>query len=217
MNFKIDTTLNIEGIIAALAILGAAISYIINLIKNWRTAYKEKRYRGTNFVILELLETNFKEGLSEDKLWDLYNDGSTLQKRKYFNAFSPSKLKRIGFEGQLKHLQSRFLIRLTGPGHYHIDFSEPRDWRRFSQRLSFQKIIDSVKSKLTSEELSAIFVKNVNNDTLGAYRRKDTLNYLLETGNTDAINKLIEDLKSSDSEKSKSATELFLEIYSETR
>src|SRR4051812_1223420 len=117
-NFKIDTTLNIEGIIAALAILGAAIGFLINLIKGWKTDFKEKRYRGTNHIILDLLEINFQEGLSEEKLWELYCSPETKLKRKSFSAYNPKKLKRIGFENQLKHLQSRFLIRLTGPGHY---------------------------------------------------------------------------------------------------
>lgn len=214
--FRIDTTLNIEGIIAALAILGATIGFLINLVKKWRLDFKEKRYRGTNFVILDLLESNFQNGLSEDNLWNYYCSIETQKKRKSFSAYNPKKLKRIGFEEQLKHLQSRFLIRLTGPAHYHIEFSEPREWKRFYRQNCYLKILDKIKSTLGEEELKKILNETINSPDANFYRLKDTHRLLLEIGDDNAIEKIILDMRSGDMAIKKNAVELYVELNNET-
>ncbi len=214
-DFTIDKIVNLEGLIAALAILGAVIGFILNLIKNWRHEYKEKRYRGTNFIILDLLEQHFREGLSETKLWELYNSQSTLVKRKKFTAFNPTKLGKIGFEGQLKHLQSNFLIRLTGPAHYHIDFSRTNDWTNYHRKIKFQEIVDSVRVKIGSKELNQILSSTISSDDISIYQKKDTQRYLLEEGDKQGINNLISSLKSEDIEVRKEAVEFFIEINNE--
>jgi hypothetical protein len=216
-DFKLDTTLNVEGIIAAIAILGAAIGFIINLIKKWRLDYKEKKYRGTNFIILDLLESNFQNGLSEDKLWELYCSSETSSKRKSFSAFRPERLKRIGFEGQLKHLQSKFLIRLTGPAHYHIDFKESRDWENFNRRNNFLKIVERIKNEIGENDLNEILNQSIKNSDRNFYRIKDTYRFLLEGGDGSAIAKIVSEMRHSDAEIRKNAIELFIELTNETK
>jgi len=90
-DFQLDKTINIEGIIAALAILGAATGFIINLIRKWKIDFKEKRYRGTNFIILDLLELHFQDGLSEDKLWNLYSSNDMRGKTGQTDHPKPEK------------------------------------------------------------------------------------------------------------------------------
>ncbi len=215
-DLKFDTTLNVEGIIAALAILGAAIGFIINLIKKWRLDYKEKKYRGTNFIILDLLETNFQDGLSEDNLWELYCSPETSQKRKSFSAYKPEILKKIGFEGQLKHLQSQFLIRLTGPGHYHIDFQEPRIWKNFYRKNNLLRIVERIKEEIGETELNEILNQSIQNMDRNFYRLKDTFRFLIEVGDDSAISKIISDMRSNNGEIRKNTVELFIELTKET-
>lgn len=213
--FQIDTKINIEGIIAAIAILGAAIGFIINIVRRWNLDYKEKRFRGTNFIILDLLETNFQNGLSEDKLWELYSSADMQEKRKSFFAYNPKKLKRIGFEGQLKHLQSLFLIRLTGPAHYHIDFSQPSDWGRFYKKNQYIQILQSIKAQIGEEILNEILNKTIQNGDISFYKLKDTYRYLFDTGDNAAISKIISDLKNEDLNTRQNAVELFIEMNKE--
>lgn len=215
-NLKLDSTVNVEGIISALAILGAAIGFVINLIKKWRSDYKQKKYRGTNFIILDLLESNFQDGLSEDKLWNLYCSRETLEKRKHFSAYKPEKLKRIGFEGQLKHLQNQFLIRLTGPAHYHIDFKESRDWKNYNRKNNFIKIVEQIKDDIGEKELNEILNQFIQNNDRSFYRIKDTYRFLIEYGDSSSVRKIISDLKNSDVEIRKNAVELFIELTNET-
>lgn len=217
MEWKIDKTLNVEGIIAALAIFGAAVGFVLNLIKGWRNDYKETRYRGTNSIILDLLEQNFENGLSEEELWNLYSSTDTLSKREAFKAFGPEKLKRIGFEGQLKHLQSRFLIRLTGPAHYHIDFSEPRQWKRFYQVDMYKKIVAQIQNEIGQEELNKILSSVIVTSDMSFYKSSEVHTYLIEKGDKDAIQRVIADLKNPDLTIRKKATELFVELNDRCR
>ncbi len=214
-DFQLDKSINIEGIIAAIAILGAAIGFTINLFRKWKLDYKEKRYRGTNFIILELLELNFQEGLSDDKLWELYSSVDMLEKRKSFSAYKPKKLKHIGFEGQLKYLQSQFLIRLTGPAHYHIDFREPSDWKHFYRKNQYRKILNVIKTQIGDEKLSEILNKTIQDNNSSFYRIKDTYRYLMDSGNNEVIAKIISDLKNDDLNIRQNAVELFIEMNNE--
>ena len=209
MDFKIDTTLNIEGIIAAIAVLGAAIGFLLNLAKNWLYEYKDKRYRGTNSIILDLLEQNFENGLSEEELWNLYSSNDTLLKRKEFKAFSPNKISRYGFEGQLKHLQSNFLIRLTGPAHYHIDFREPKDWKRFYQVNTYRQMVEHIENEVGQIELNKILNSVI---SPSFYRSTAAQTYLIDKGDSVAISNLILDLKNTDMNIRQKAAEHFIEL-----
>lgn len=54
-----------------LGVVGAALGYMINLVKGWVQEYRNRRYRGTNLAIPLVLEReeNFFHGLAEDELW----------------------------------------------------------------------------------------------------------------------------------------------------
>ena len=212
----IDTTLNIEAVIAALGVLGAAVGYLINLIQKWHENHKDRKYRGTNFVILDLLEKNFYEGLSEDRLWELYNSEDTKEQRRSFGAYRPAKLERLGFEGQLKHLQNNFLIRLTGKGHYHIDFQERWRWTEAERIGTYKNIVDKVSAGFKGGELTEILNSALTNQDTYAHTRKDLHHFLASKGDNNNVKLLIEDLKSSDQNKVKNAIETFLLIYRES-
>jgi hypothetical protein len=81
-----DPTVTIEGAATALGVLGAATGYVINLIRGWHFDYKDKRYAGTNRLILDLLEKNFWTGLTESKLYELYISPELNAKRKEYQA-----------------------------------------------------------------------------------------------------------------------------------
>jgi len=216
--FTIDTTINIEGLVAAIAIFGAVIGFIINLSKNWISEYKEKRYRGTNFVILDLLEQNFSTGLSEKQLWNLYRSDSTLEKRKKYSAYAPIKIGEIGFEGQLKHLQNRFLIRLTGPSQYHIDFQDPRNWKTKKninieqKKVEIKDSIDNVTEFIGKDNLEEILLATANDRNYSVYSKTALIRILIEEGNNAGTAMLITNLRSDKEEVRNEAVELLINM-----
>lgn len=122
MDFSItwDPTISIEGTATALGVVGAAIGYLTNLING---ALKERRntlYRGTRLVILDLLECDPWQGLTEDQIWNLYR---AEKPRKHYTALSPKKLTKLGLKRELKQLQLQFLIDLCGKDSYRIRMS----------------------------------------------------------------------------------------------
>jgi len=52
----IDYTVNLEGAVAAIGILAAAIGYLLNLLRTIRDNNAWKRERADNIMILEILE-----------------------------------------------------------------------------------------------------------------------------------------------------------------
>jgi len=214
---RFDSTVNIDGIISAVAILGAAVGFFINLAKTWHKELKEKKLRGTNFIILGLLESNFQNGLSEEDLWRLYSGSETLLNRQYFSAFSPKKLNRVGFNRQLKQLQCDFLIRLTGPAHYHIDFQDNVRWVNYIKKNRFVQVVDRIKIEVGELELYEILSKSLKSDGRNFYRLKDTYRFLMEKGDDSVVTNIIADLKSSDVQKRNAAIELFIELTNEIK
>jgi hypothetical protein len=205
---RFDNTINIESLVAAIGVVGAATGYIFKLIKDWRYQYKDNKYHGTNLIILDLLETHFYDGLSENKLWELYNDSATKGKRGIYKAWKPSSLRRIGFEKQLRHLQDRFLIRLTGKDHYHIAFHDKRDWLEQERQDRIEYSRQSILEKIGETDLCEILLKHLKEDDISSYKRTDTLMTLLKLGNQNAVEILINDLQSSEKDKIDAAVEI---------
>lgn len=211
-SFTFDRTINIESLIASIGVIGAALGYILNLIKNWKRESADRKYRGTNSFILDMLETNFYSGMSEDKLWETYNAPSTSEKRKTFGAWKPEKLKKLGFEGQLRHLQSKFLIRLTGNNHYHIDFVDQDRWHSEERRQKIIQFKAKLMDKLGTEQYNQILNSQLSGSD-SSYSRREFLIALLRLDHENGIDKLISDLQSNDKDKIEAAVSIINKMF----
>lgn len=118
--FSLDRTLNIEGLAAALGIIGAAIAYIISLILRFWDKRKARNFRGTKFVILEVLEAALPGALSEEQIISEYGATSRIDERAKYGAWPPEKIDRLTFEREIKQLQNDFLIEITGKNSYRL-------------------------------------------------------------------------------------------------
>ncbi len=214
---KFDTTLNIESVVAALGVLGAAIGYLIDLVRRWIDNSKEKKYRGTNSIILDLLEQNFYSGLSEDELWKQYQGTETVEKRKTFGAYNPKRLGKLGFEHQLKHLQGRFLIRLTGECHYHIEFQEPYRWRETQYKGVYKAILAKVAQRLETTSLADILNSVLTESDANRYSRASLHHFLASEGDERNIDQLVNDLRGNDIDRRKIAIDTLTEIYRDSK
>lgn len=75
--------MTIEGGATALAVVGAAIGYLVNLARGWRRERRDANFIGTRLLILEVLERHPFSGLSEDELWNAYRSEALAERRKY--------------------------------------------------------------------------------------------------------------------------------------
>lgn len=148
---RFDDTISIEGAATALGVLGAAIGYLISLVRSWRFTYRDSRYRGTNTVILDILQQDPFRSLTEQELYERYCSDEMAEKRKQYRAWKPSKLSLLEFEGQLTHLQMQFLIDLAGKDSYSIRVKPPSSYDR--QQAFELEVRDFVRARVTEDEL----------------------------------------------------------------
>lgn len=202
---QIDTTINIESLVASVAVLGAAIGYLTNLLRNWRTKLKDDRYAGTNAFILDMLESKFFTGMTEAELWTEYNKPETLGKRIVFGAWLPKRIGRFGFEKQLRHLQTRFLIRLTGNDHYHIEFADQARWSSERKRREIEATHEELFLKLGTDKYTDFLISQLADEELSSYQRRELVAAVIGINRQLGVEILISDLQSGKKEKIEAA------------
>ena len=119
--FTWDNSLSLDGLATALGVLGAAIGYVINLIRSWRAERRDSAARGAKFVLLELLESDLLHGRSEDDLFEAYSNPATQPLIQKYSATKPGKLERVEMERLLRVLQYESMIDVVGTDAYRLN------------------------------------------------------------------------------------------------
>jgi hypothetical protein len=196
---------SVEGAATAVGVLGAATGYLINLIRQWRFQYINTRYRGTRLVILDLLEQRFEVGLTETELWEKYQSKEMEKKRKEYKAWRTSKFKdRVEFEREIRQLQIDRLIRLTSKDTYKVD-ADPTsiyDLKDMAKRSTAEYLLERV----SRQELIQI-VQTVLERADNIYAKKRAFELLMSLGDNQSADRLLEELRSSDTDTSVTAAE----------
>ena len=205
-----DTTVSIEGLATALALLGAALGYVINLIRRWRQDAQDRAMLGTSFVILQLLEEELTNGLSEEELFRAYGSKDTLELRGKYSAMPPRKLSRVLFERRLRQLQfegmvdpirrDRWRVRV-----HPIDSHEAREQARAAMR-------QVVHEQVRSEELIAV-AELLLRDARDSWRKKEALELLARINPTEGVAKIKSLLTSENREEALAAAEVLAELH----
>lgn len=190
-----DPRVSLEGAATALGVLGAALGYVINLVRNWRREHRAGRYRGTRLVILDLLGQHLWTGLTADQLRMQYESDALTGKRKEYRAWPSRTLDRIEFERELKQLQLDFLIDLVGKDHYQVRVRpiSSHDMKEVAEA----RIASLAQSKVSPLQLVDVALR-VLTGSPDKYDRRDALRLLVQLSDVRAIDEVIKSLGSSD-------------------
>ena len=191
-----DTTLSVEGVATAAGVLGAAIGYIVNLMKTWRDNGEAKKRRGTYATILHFLEDDLLEGQTEDQLWQKYVSPDSLGIRKRYRAISARKLDRVKFEALIRDLRLDRLIELIGRDQYRLEsrFLDKYDLSRESRTIASQVAGRLISIDAITDRVRAIVMDR----SLSRYERKDALELMIRVSPTVGVRQAAELMGSSD-------------------
>jgi hypothetical protein len=180
-----DTTVSIEGVATAAGVVGAAVGYLVNLIRNWRQEAKNKKRRGTYSTILHLLEEDLVSGLTEDQLWDMYSSERTSEVRRRYNALTPTKVDRVRFESLIRDLRLDRLIELVGRDQYRLE-------TRHLDKYDFQSEARAVAIKAANRAIAPTAVADAAraallDESLDRWERKHALELLMRVDPDDGV------------------------------
>ena len=206
---ELDLTISIEGMATALGVLGAAIGYIVNLIKSWNKDRRDTEMRGASFVILEILEDHIDEGLTEDELFNQYCSVENKTLRDKYSAISPKKLKRTEFERRLRQLQFENMINPIGKDEWRIntrykDTFEIRDLER-------KRVQEKLRDDIPVEQITEI-VESALGSTDRSWTKKEALMVIMKVNPDRGIEVLQSVLSSSDPEDAVLAAEIITDL-----
>jgi hypothetical protein len=184
-----DPNIGLEGIATGLGILGAAVGYVVNLVRNWRRETRDERERGAKFVILQLLEKGSRHGVSEEDLWQGYGAAEAGSVRKKYRAADPDDIDRLTFERFLKQLQNELLIDLVDVDRYRLRFNRASAWEE--AQAEARKIRDRLRTKVTPQRVRATASRILRDDTLQAYEKGRAARLLLGLGDDEGADEVI--------------------------
>lgn len=175
-----DPKVSIEGTATALGVMGAAVGYLTSLVQRSRQERMNTCSRGTRLLILDILEQSPWNGMSEDKLWESYKLES--QKRRYYKAYPPQELTRIGLEREIRQLQLQFLIDLCGKDQYRVRMHPitKYDIDKYSDR----KALEILNAGVSRDELIQAALKALHSKEL-RYQKRSALKILIKLGYED--------------------------------
>jgi hypothetical protein len=200
-----DPTVTIEGAATALAVVGAATGYLINLSTTWWQERKRKRYVGTRMVILDLLERNMGTGLSEEQLWELYRSPGTEERRKYYSAWPPKEIDRLDFEREVRQLQLDFLVDLAGEDHYRARV-HPFD-SYDTEKLKRSAVTAQLQGSVNRDKLRNVALRALEDPGL-TYERDNAMRLLLGMADRISVDIVTRQLESQDTRLSLSAAQV---------
>lgn len=205
-----DDTVSIEGVATALAVLGAAIGYVINLIRAWRQDVDERAMRGVSFVILEFLEEHLVDGLSEQELWDAYVSDASASLRGKYSGKEPARLSRVDFERRLRSLQFDGMVDPVGKDR----------WRVRARLVESHELRESARERVRSAVRTAVPVDNVARtaerlfrDATSSWQKKEALEMLVKLDPQQGATMLKDLLGSTNRDEAVAAAELLTEFY----
>ncbi len=118
---QFDSKVSIDGVATSLGVMGAAVGYLINLVREWRKERRDRALLGTSFVILDFLE-RADGSLSEKALLDRYVDSGSEDVRTKYGATKPEELSPVDFERRLRTLQLEGFIAPAGSDRWRTCF-----------------------------------------------------------------------------------------------
>ena len=208
---KYDPNVSIEGIATALGVLGAAIGYLFSLGRDWVKDYRDRRKRGTNFVLLALLEQHLLTGLPKNELLKMYQDKSTADLRKRYHARSPTQLDEIELERHLKQLQFDFLIDLASHDRYRIRFKPLTDYDK--KEYEQKEIAATARTKITAEQLRSVARKVLQDEKSPQYLSRMAVSLLVRLKDIDVA---VDTLKSKNIETALAAADVLADFVSDS-
>lgn len=164
MPIEWDPQLSIGEVATSLALIGAALGYLINLVVKHREDRSRRKYRGTRLVIVDLFETAYPRSLIDREIWDKYKSDETKSIRSLYAAWPPDKFSEFReFDGELRQLQLDRLIVPTGPSRYrlHVEedawdlqkLSELQVAKRVTELADVSQLIDLAKKAFDDKHL----------------------------------------------------------------
>lgn len=189
---NLDTTINLEGAVAATAIFAAAIGYIINLILSAIDKRKQNRQRADELVLIEILEENPLDGLSEEGISKRFKSERYQVLGRKLGASPPKKITQDYLVGRLMALQYDGFLDRTVSRNYVIrtgfEKYREREIETANQRRSY------IQSKVDLEKVLVIL--KTNQDKLNEWDRIRTIETYSKIATEGAIDELIQELES---------------------
>jgi hypothetical protein len=193
---SIDSTINLEGVVAAIGILAAAIGYIFSLIRTARDNRQWKLERADNIVILEILESDPVNGLNESEIMSYFKKPEYQQLIKQLKASRPEKLKMDYLESRLRNLQYESFLDRTLARKYVLRTRyeyKPDELTQREIEIKRHKM-EYLSSKLKVSKL--IEILKINMDEMEIWDRRNAIRAFAAIGNDVAIDELINHLES---------------------
>jgi hypothetical protein len=205
-----ENKVSVEGLATAIGVLGTAVGFLINLIRTWRRDADEKAMRGVSFVIIEMLEENLVEGLSEQELFDAYTSERRADLRKKYSAKKPSKLSQVDFERRLRILQFEGMVDPVAKDRWRVrarpvDRHEIREYNEATTRRLLRDAVPAGDIVAAAE--------GVLSEASTSWQKKQALQLLIRLRPEEAAVRLKGFLKSADPEESLAAAEIIAEVY----
>jgi hypothetical protein len=193
---SIDSTINLEGVVAAIGILAAAIGYIFSLIRTARDNRQWKLERADNIVILEILESDPVNGLNESEIMSYFKKPEYQQLIKQLKASRPEKLKMDYLESRLRNLQYESFLDRTLARKYVLRTRyeyKPDELTQREIEIKRHKM-EYLSSKLKVSKL--IEILKINMDEMEIWDRRNAIRAFAAIGNDVALDELINHLES---------------------
>ena len=192
-----DPNISLEGLATGLGILGAATGYVLNLVHRWREERLARAERGAKLVILHILESEPRRGLTEDELWERYRSDRLADVRQKYRAAKPRRLDRLTFERFLKQLQNEFLVDLSDVDKYRlrIHFSSP--WEE-AQRQQ-QQIREKLLATVSVQKVRDVASRTLHDPNAPPYEKQRAARILVRLGDDTGLDELVSLLDAPDS------------------
>lgn len=203
-----NSQLTIDGLITGLSVFGAFLGYVINLISKYRSKKKEKREKADRLTVMEILETDLMNGLTEVQVKELFYSESTKDFRKSAGASKPSKLKDEDFSKYLRDLQWSHMIYQVDQLRYRLIIRPIDKYEMKGHTLT--QIREFIKTKNISVNLSNVMVANF--DKFDKYEQRKFIETVGVNGLEIKLDSLVNDLNSTDESKSVQAAKQLLDI-----
>lgn len=212
-SLEFDPKISIEGIATALgviiALVGGVLGFLIGFFRSARARRQDRRERADRLTIMEILERDLFQGLTETQIKELFRADETAVFRKKAGASNPQKLSEHDFSRYLRDLQWSHMI----------DQIEKDKYRMRSTALSYeqsrarqQQFVAAITQIVPEQKIIAAIERHY--DALDDYERSSVVRALLNLGRTEIVGRLAKDLEADDPKKCVAAAKTLLSALS---
>lgn len=204
-----DTNINLEGAVAALGIMIAAIGYLVSLCKSALDKRKADRIRADDMLILEILEESPLIGLSEQEILQGFQSPEYTALGKRLGASTPRQVGITHIENRLLALQYDHFVDRTTSRKYVLrtGFEKLPDRERQREAELARRKLTYVQARTSNDKVLQVLSENF--DRIDEWDRKMVLEAYSQLGIEASIEKLVTQL---DSEEPKLAVSAAIEI-----